>query len=172
MKKIGLICLTLVLALGAMGVGYALWFDTLYLDGTVETGEVDTAIVSIASDDVGIDPGYNKDVASTVVAIVDSKTATVTITDGYPSYSNWIHFTTHIQGTVPVRLQAINIVNPNPCITVDAWDGIGEQRHPGENADNTLFFHVEQCAEQGATYTFTVEFFYVQYNEYEEPAPE
>lgn len=166
MKKIGLICLALVLALGSMGVGYALWSDSLYLEGTIETGEVDTAIVSVASDDAGIDPGYNKDVASTVVAIVDSKTATVTITDGYPSYSNYIHFSTDILGTVPVRLQAINIDNPNQCITVDAWDGIGEQRHPGERADNTMYIHIEQCAEQGATYTFTVEFFYVQYNEY------
>ena len=40
MKKIGLICLALVLALGALGVGYAAWTDTIYIDGTVNTGEV------------------------------------------------------------------------------------------------------------------------------------
>ena len=166
MKKIGVICLALVLALGSMGVGYALWSDSLYLEGTINTGEVDTEIISIASDDVGIDPGYDKHVATTEVAIIDSKTATITVTNGYPSYSNWVHFTTAILGTVPVRLQAINIVNPNQCITVDAWNGIGEQRHPGDFADNTLRFHIEQCSEQGGEYTFTVEFFYVQYNEY------
>jgi hypothetical protein len=41
MKKIGLLCLALVFALGALGVGYAMWSDTLYIDGTVYTGDVD-----------------------------------------------------------------------------------------------------------------------------------
>jgi hypothetical protein len=40
MKKIGLLCLALVLALGALGVGYASWTDQIAIFGTVETGEV------------------------------------------------------------------------------------------------------------------------------------
>jgi len=40
MKKFGLLCLALVLALGALGVGYAAWTDTIYIDGTVNTGKV------------------------------------------------------------------------------------------------------------------------------------
>jgi hypothetical protein len=40
MKKIGLLCLALVLALGALGVGYASWTDTITIFGTVNTGEV------------------------------------------------------------------------------------------------------------------------------------
>jgi hypothetical protein len=166
MKKIGLICLVLVLAVGALGVSYALWSDSLFLEGTVETGEVEVCIVSIASDDVGIDPGHNKDVGWVETQIVDCNTATITIHDGYPCYETYIHFTSAIGGTIPVILEEINITNPgDPCITVDAWDSLGEQRHPGERADNTIYVHVEQCADQGATYTFTVEFYYVQYNE-------
>ena len=168
MKKIGLISLALVLALGSLGVGFALWSDTLYLEGTIDTGEVEVCIVSIASDDTGLDPGYDKDVAWVETAIIDCHTATITIHGAYPSYHTYVHFTSLVGGTIPVRLQSINITNPDPCITVDAWDSIGEQRHPGEPADNTIYVHVEQCAEQNATYTFTVEFFYVQYNEYME----
>jgi hypothetical protein len=41
MKKIGLLCLALVLALGALGVGYAHWTDTINIEGTVCTGSVD-----------------------------------------------------------------------------------------------------------------------------------
>ena len=37
MKKIGLICLALVLALGVLGVGYAMWDKTLTITGTVST---------------------------------------------------------------------------------------------------------------------------------------
>ncbi|GAI88098.1 unnamed protein product, partial [marine sediment metagenome] len=39
MKKLGLLCLTLVLALGTLGVGYAMWSDTLTITGDVNTGE-------------------------------------------------------------------------------------------------------------------------------------
>ena len=40
MKKLGLICLALVLALGGLGVAYAGWTDTVTIDGPVTTGEV------------------------------------------------------------------------------------------------------------------------------------
>jgi hypothetical protein len=46
MKKIGLLALALVLALGTLGAAYAHWTDTIYIDGQVCTGEVD----------VGLDP--------------------------------------------------------------------------------------------------------------------
>lgn len=44
MKKIGLICLALVFALGALGVGYAMWTDTITIDGTVKTGSVNIIV--------------------------------------------------------------------------------------------------------------------------------
>jgi hypothetical protein len=44
MKKIGLLVLAMVLALGALGVGYAMWSDTIYIDGTITTGSVDIDI--------------------------------------------------------------------------------------------------------------------------------
>ncbi len=40
MKKIGLLCLALVLALGTMGVGYSMWYQTVYINGQVNTGNV------------------------------------------------------------------------------------------------------------------------------------
>jgi predicted ribosomally synthesized peptide with SipW-like signal peptide len=49
MKKIGLICMALVLALGALGVGYAAWTDKITIEGTVETGTVDLVIVDVSS---------------------------------------------------------------------------------------------------------------------------
>ena len=169
MKKIVLMCLAVVLALGSMGVGYALWSDSLYLEGTINTGEVDICIISVADDDSShqnLDPPlYWKDVATTQTTIVDCYHATVTVTNAYPCYENFVHFTTEVRGTVPVILEDIIVTSSDPCIEVDAWNGIGEQRHPGSRADNTLWFHVLQCADQNATYTFDVEFVYYQYNE-------
>jgi len=40
MKKIGLLALALVLALGALGVGFASWTDTVFIEGQVCTGDV------------------------------------------------------------------------------------------------------------------------------------
>jgi hypothetical protein len=48
-KKIGLLALALVLALGALGVGYASWSDTIFVSGTVETGSVDLEIIDCSN---------------------------------------------------------------------------------------------------------------------------
>jgi len=40
MKKIGLLILVLVMAIGSLGVGYAMWSDTVSVEGTIETGMV------------------------------------------------------------------------------------------------------------------------------------
>jgi len=40
MKKIGLLMLTMVIALGALGIGYAAWTDEINIVGTVDTGSV------------------------------------------------------------------------------------------------------------------------------------
>jgi len=48
MKKIGLLILSLVFALGAVGVGYAMWSDTVWIDGGVNTGCVDIEVDSVS----------------------------------------------------------------------------------------------------------------------------
>jgi predicted ribosomally synthesized peptide with SipW-like signal peptide len=46
MKKIGLIMMALVVTLGALGVGYAAWTDTVTINGTVTTGSLDIKVVN------------------------------------------------------------------------------------------------------------------------------
>jgi len=48
MKKIGLLVMALVLALGGLGVGYAAWTDQVTIDGTVETGTLDVEVVYVS----------------------------------------------------------------------------------------------------------------------------
>ena len=52
MKKIGLICLALVLTLGALGVGYAAWTAEVAINGTVQTGSLDLVVIRTNGDDV------------------------------------------------------------------------------------------------------------------------
>ena len=52
MKKIGLLALALVLALGALGVGYAAWTDQVTIEGTVTTGTLSLDVVAYSGTQV------------------------------------------------------------------------------------------------------------------------
>jgi hypothetical protein len=68
MKKFGLICMAVVLALGTLGVGYAMWSDTVTVYTTVMTGNVNVEIVGQKSNDPpphGWDDGIPSDVDPT-----------------------------------------------------------------------------------------------------------
>jgi hypothetical protein len=159
---------TLLIALMVAGIAFAMWDKTIYLNGTVETGEVDLECVSVADDDNGIDPGKDKDVGDTTALIdpTDPQIIHVLITNGYPSYHVYVHCTILNTGTIPVKLQDIIHTSVPPELTVEASDSIGEQVDPGERRDYTLYIHVEQNAAELATYYFTVELWFVQWNEY------
>ena len=45
MRKISILLLVLVLALGSLGVAYARWSDTVLISGTVNTGDVDINVI-------------------------------------------------------------------------------------------------------------------------------
>lgn len=117
MKKIGLICLAFILAMGGLGVSYALWSETLVIDGTVNTGEVDWEFYNIYypedlpefdGADQGIDPGWTKDVGSTDAVFVDSDgdgdydTLVLTVLNAYPFYRNHGSTWVHCNGSVPI----------------------------------------------------------------------
>ena len=52
MKRIGLLALALVLALGALGVGYAAWTDQVTIEGTVTTGTLSLDVVEYSGTQV------------------------------------------------------------------------------------------------------------------------
>jgi len=178
-KKLFATFAILIIALGIAGFAYAHWEKIITIDGTVDTGILDLIIVSAADDDTGIDPDYDKDVADTVITIdpEDPQIAHITITNAYPSYHVYWHVTVRNVGTIPAKLKEIVIDNPNECLEVSAWDGLGEQLDPyswwdgdpstlyKHQADYSGYIHVLQCAEQGATYTFTIELVFWNWNE-------
>ena len=129
MKKIGLLCLALVLALGTMGSGHALWSDWLYVEGTVATGEVSWEFIcgSILNGDPCDPPTIDKqcgdgfmnpwpestgkDVGCTEVECVDSDgdgdidTLLVTVHNAYPGYYVHIAWMAHNNGTIPIHFE-------------------------------------------------------------------
>ena len=141
MKKIGLLCLALVLALGALGVGFAAWSETLIINGTVNTGTVDAKFTKAVSNDAGtqLDPDvqgtwaldgagdlvwtgtrYDKDVASTSVSGEGTKTLTITIDNAYPCYWGSVGFTIDNMGTIPLKVDTVVIEKTGPAGDPDA----------------------------------------------------
>jgi len=166
MKKIGLICLALVLALGALGVGFAMWDKTLYIDGTVNTGEVNAIFTTASCTE---DPEVEgKDVGSCSLTGIGEQTLNITVTNGYPCYGVTVNFTIDNVGTIPVKIQSFKVTNPDPTAVTVTWvsPAIGTQIEPQGDVPGSIYIHVEQEADELATYTFSAKILLVQWNEY------
>jgi hypothetical protein len=139
MKKIGLLCLALVLALGTLGIGYAAWIDTITIEGQVTTGELCWEFVSCsllddvqpvnyggdyptATPDYTCNPGFtlkpgdgyfwklDKNVAWGAQNITNGgKTLEVTLNNAYPCYFNSLSFYVYNCGTIPLKVDHIVI---------------------------------------------------------------
>lgn len=181
----------LLAALATMGLGYGLWSQTLTIEGRVETGEVDARWASANCTEFYPWPeGGNsgevegKDVGSTLATVdpLDDHVLHVLVENGYPSYAVdcQVHFM--VEGTIPVRIRGTTIVpgaGLTGCslsgaqvkilrcneLTVELWDGIGTQIHPGDGGASSLRIHVEQPAHENSTYQFDVGVCFAQWNE-------
>jgi hypothetical protein len=133
MKKIGLLALALVLALGAVGVGYAHWLDTVYINQTVETGDVKVGVFGVADklgdekNVVGLNvthanlkwpkeiravPGGTLTLPAPLPGPYDFyESVTVDITNYYPSVSVREDFYIGNAGSIPVHLWVTLTVN-------------------------------------------------------------
>jgi len=134
MKKIGLLALAIVLALGALGVGYAAWTDTIFINGTVNTGNVDINAKYFSGTDIykdlsndqlvtyfwlkdaagalmwssGYVPASNVLVASAAAAPVAAAddSVEITFTDAFPTSALVADVIIHCDGSVPVIVTA------------------------------------------------------------------
>jgi hypothetical protein len=173
---IGVMVMILIVALGSLGVVYGLWSESLFVSGTVATGQVDVAFSPCTTNDTGIDPGYDKDVADCLCELTgpdkDSTCdtgpdkMTISIIDGYPSYTCEVKYDIENVGTVPVMLQEILFAaDPTLTVTQDCVDK-GYQLDPSCPIDCKITIHVEQWADEHSHYGFSKSYKWVQWNEY------
>jgi len=169
-RKLGFLCLALVLAMGTLGVGYALWYEDLYIEGTVNTGTVDV--------EWSYGPVWDtetKDVSWSDV-VIDGDTMYITIYNAYPSI--WYHhqFDIHSVGTIPVHFTdwVIDRGNLPAGATLQIWEDSSNpgggpitdaQLHEGDMWYGCVEVHLDNDAAQGAQYTFSISVMAHQYNE-------
>jgi len=118
MRKFGVLCLALVLALGALGVGYAHWFDTVDITQTVETGKVCIGF-SKQNTDEPFGEVEGKDVGSISCRLIEPikgyvlyageptpvySAIQVTMTNAYPCYRTAVFADVANCGNIPVKI--------------------------------------------------------------------
>lgn len=153
MKKIGILALVLIFALGSLGIGYAHWSKSLFIVGTVDTGSLD-AILSVGDSwDTEIE---GKDFSSIECHLdpMDSQRLIVTVTNAYPSIDYYQEFDVTNTGTIPLHVASTDVSSGLPCGTVEITDLTSAQIHPGESAWGIIHVHLCQDAGELATYTF------------------
>jgi hypothetical protein len=136
LKRMGLLALALVLALGALGVAYAAWTDSVYINSAVETGTLDADILGVSStfaykndttDEIELKyvlgetpPGMGEDGwsliawAKTVInspgsAEEDIDSATMTFSGVFPDYDFVTDVEVEYLGSVPGKISLAQI---------------------------------------------------------------
>jgi hypothetical protein len=130
MKRMGLILIVvLLLAMGAMGAGYAFWTQNLTVEGTVKTGSLDWKFVSPFNQldttvqflDGGKDYNFNladlnedtwqidRNVGYVGGRIENPHLITVTMNNVYPGYYNELYTYFRNIGTLPLKIRQVKL---------------------------------------------------------------
>ena len=170
MKKIGLLCLSLVLALGLMGGGLAYWTDVLYISGTVATGELDLAFTNAETDDnedevsLGFDVGWNEVSLSDTDDDGDLDQAVITVHNAYHSFKCITWFTVENVGTIPVHI-TVTVTSSDPELDISISDDpTSTIIQPGESVIFDVTCHVLSTAHMSSQYSYVVDVLGDQFN--------
>jgi predicted ribosomally synthesized peptide with SipW-like signal peptide len=132
-KKVGLLFLVMVIALGGIGAAFAHWSSTVTITETITTGTVEIGIRDLGTDDAGSqnDPGWDANTSQLVrytkhVATATSVNGTTqrcagffdsvteTLDNVYPSYAPTINLELTNCGTIPVKIKWDTVVTSDP----------------------------------------------------------
>ena len=172
MKKIALISLALVVALGTLGVAGALWSDWLYIDGYVETGFIgaEWSVEGFYDDEW-------KDYSWIEAYLYEPDYMMISIYNAYPSVTYTVDWNIYCYGSVPIHFDYPWIGTDLPAGATFTFtdmagtpiDWYGLQMHPGETIYGKLTIHLDNDADQWWWYYFYIDLQYGQYNEFPLP---
>jgi hypothetical protein len=111
---------------------------------------------SLDPHDNGVDPGYEKMVASCRAWLVSSGNVKVEVNNGYPSYTCRLWAKVRNTGTSSVDYIGRAIGAPKELTVRDVTDPSCNRIKPGGEKYLSFTVHVEQAARQRGVYTFEI----------------
>ena len=107
--------------------------------------------------DGGVDPGYGKNVATCHALVINSDKVEVTISNAYPSYSCTIWSRIQNVGNKSLKYEAPTITAPSVLTVSSSLASACNVLKPSSKVYQRTVVHVEQSANQNATYQFVIE---------------
>lgn len=121
MKKNKIISVILIMSILLMGVGYAAWTDTLTINGTVSTGNLEVEFQEecgypryFSWDNKWFEPDY-----FTVDLSHDAKNPMITVNDMYPGCAFWYEMKAENVGSIPVIVESVTVDLTNTAQVFD-----------------------------------------------------
>ena len=107
--KLGAVFLVAVLALAGIGVGYATFYDPIYITGTADTGDLEYRITRFGVCEQG---GLDEEWEPTWTGIdtyTDETSITVTVDPTYPGWYAYTCLRVHNTGDIPLKMYSMKI---------------------------------------------------------------
>lgn len=158
-SKFAVLAILLIVALSAISVGYAYWTETLYINGTVQAGELDVAFAANPS------ATDNESVANCSASVSsDGNTLEITISNAYPGYECTVDFAVENVGTIPVDLKGVSTPTAPAELAVTASGATANDLAVNGSANGQIKVKVNESATEGANYTFSATILAQQFN--------
>jgi hypothetical protein len=180
LKGIPAVFIALAAILALAGAAMALWWESLLIDVTVETGTLDAqlSVHGYGDNEIELATQMNettpevKDVSNiTCTLSEDGKTINVLVQNAYPSITYFCEIDLKNTGTIPFKIYSIDFSGNltdvaeefgfNNSVIVE-----GLQLEPGDEVSDTLVIHLSNNAMEDTVYTGEVTIVVEQWNEY------
>jgi len=152
-SRLGLLSLALLLSLCITGIGYAAWTDEVTIDGTVEMGYVAVVLSEGVS-------------SANVTASIVGHTIDIEINAGGEGEYEYRDFGIHNTGTIPVKIQDIQIEFSGGLAAEVSGVEVGTQIEQSGVAPDTVYGTVAMTVPGAGIYTCKVTFYFIQWNLY------
>jgi hypothetical protein len=197
MKRLPLtmLAMLLIVLLAGLGVAYGLWSETLTIDGTVKTGNVDVEFTNVSLEEKVVDyfwdgpfgtekpePSEKASAANCYYRIdnqgKDNETLVIWTEGAYPSWRCYVHFDVKSTGSVPVHVFEPKLISQQDDDLPEAfWCDFGTQtssqvpKYKQLHTEQALtchikiHFHNNEGIQENSRYTFKYTITAKQWNE-------
>jgi hypothetical protein len=147
LARIGILAIALMVSLGAMGLAYSAWTDTITINNTIITGGVDPVL----------NCGFGSPQVSCGVSIIDPMRLELSVNaSAAGTYTR--NFSIQNTGTLPEKIKSIIKSSVPAGVTVFVTNGVGTTIDPGQTYNGIIAVSIGHGATLPVSFSFTVTF--------------